>query len=503
MKRLLTAAAILGLVALMLPATTGIVLGQGDGSITFVKVISGDNKGPADLATFGLNYSDGVTTTTVVNNQVVTVPFGTYTAGENSLISEPGYSFISAVCVPGVGVNDGGANVATVTEGQPDWTCTITNSYSTPAQITFLKQFSTNAQGNALPTDFPMALTGNVTYPGQSGDTVAVTPGTYTLSEEQQPYYVAASGGCTETGVTAPNDGTNGLTYTFDPGTNWTCGFTNTWEPPLFQKVIGSGGTATLSDFTFIITQNGNQVAVVSGSALDTNGFYYAAPLDGTVLITEIPIVNYTASYDNAGYVRADHCGTLYADGWFAGITNHVPNLCVITNTYTPPVVQTTCGGTVTFSFLPQGYTLYIDTAAGLGIGVNGTAGPLSESVGTHTWQLSDDLHETIFASGSFTISPCYVPPPVITVSPSPSPSVSPSPSPSPSVSPSPVVTPRPSPKRTPNGGGVGGAGVTPPPTSALSATSTGSDSPLVPLSIALLLIAATGLVFVRRPKSR
>jgi hypothetical protein len=54
-KRLLTAAAILGLVALMLPATTGIVLGQGDGSITFVKVISGDNKGPADLATFGLN----------------------------------------------------------------------------------------------------------------------------------------------------------------------------------------------------------------------------------------------------------------------------------------------------------------------------------------------------------------------------------------------------------------------------------------------------------------
>jgi hypothetical protein len=412
-KRLLTAAAILGLVALMLPATTGIVLGQDDGptgSITFVKVIDNwqQGQGTAPLDEFTFTYSGDPGNGTAENGTTVPLPFGSYTVGEPTFPNYFGHVADFVSCVP---------------------------TAATDAPVVFS----------------PTAVL-NVDHP------------------------------------------------------DWTCTVHNMYSIPIFQKVI-VGGTATLGDFTFAITQ-GSVVTPVLGNSLDPasdgkSGIAYWGALVGPYTISE------TAQPANyvVGYSAACTGSDLFPLG------DVVPPLCVITNTYVPPTIPplpytTTCGGTVTFTGMTPGWTLYIDNAAGL-FQTSGTLGPISETVGTHTYQLSDDTHETIIAEGSFSISACYVPPPVVTVSPSPSPSpsVSPSPSPSPSVSPSPspspVVTPRPTPKRTPNGGGVGGAGTTPPPTSAIGAASTGSDSPLVPLSIALLLIAATGLVFVRRPKSR
>lgn len=89
---------------------------------------------------------------------------------------------------------------------------------------------------------------------------------------------------------------------------------------------------------------------------------------------------------------------------------------------------------------------------------------------------------------------------------PTPTPTATPTPTPTPTLTPTPTATPTRAPTPTPTpkrSGGAGGAPVTPPPTSKIGSSTDGSTGPLLPISIVLLLISATGLVLVRRPRSR
>ena len=119
----------------------------------------------------------------------------------------------------------------------------------------------------------------------------------------------------------------------------------------------------------------------------------------------------------------------------------------------------------------------------------------VSTTPGTYTNQAGATGESPLVIVASGQTAPVTV---VAAPSPSPSPSASPSPSVAPSPSPSPVASPTPQPTAT-----TLPVVITPPPTSKIGATTGGSSSPLVPISIAMLLIAATGLMLTRRPKSR
>jgi hypothetical protein len=104
----------------------------------------------------------------------------------------------------------------------------------TTATVTFLKTVDNSAGGSAVPGDFHMTLSlaenngGNQYYSGHSGDTVAVLPGTYDLTEISLPGYTSINGGgCYNTDTQA----NTGHIVTFSAGENWICGFTNTYMP--------------------------------------------------------------------------------------------------------------------------------------------------------------------------------------------------------------------------------------------------------------------------------
>ena len=144
-----------------------------------------------------------------------------------------------------------------------------------------------------------------------------------------------------------------------------------------------------------------------------------------------------------------------------------------------------------------------VDLPQVLHITANGTY-PLDP--GTYNWSYGD-RNGGGGPGNDFTIGPCPSPSESPSAaSPSESPSASPSASPSPSPTPTPVASPTPKPAVTPTPKPTSttlAAVITLPQTGTIGASTGGSSSPLVPISIALLLVAATGLMLTRRPKSR
>ena len=86
-KRLLTAAAILGLVALMLPATAGIAVGQGPAHITFTKEVDNSGVGTAVPTDFVMHLVGPTVFMQYkgVSGDTVLVTPGTYALAEDQL----------------------------------------------------------------------------------------------------------------------------------------------------------------------------------------------------------------------------------------------------------------------------------------------------------------------------------------------------------------------------------------------------------------------------------
>ena len=105
-----------------------------------------------------------------------------------------------------------------------------------PVTIHFLKEV---VGGSAEPTDFWMSLTaGDTSFKGVNGDTIQIPAGTYALSEKQLPGYVSEfGGGCYMNSQpesllkAAQAEPVADPSLTFEAGSEWTCGFRNTWSP--------------------------------------------------------------------------------------------------------------------------------------------------------------------------------------------------------------------------------------------------------------------------------
>jgi len=124
----------------------------------------------------------------------------------------------------------------------------------------------------------------------------------------------------------------------------------------LFQKVIGSGGSATYANFSFTISQPGKASVVIQGSALDGNGSYNGAPLVGDYTITENQAdapSGYTPTYNFGGVIHSGWTGSCH---WIAESGDaSTPPTCIITNSYSAPTTTTTAAvGTATGSLIVE-----------------------------------------------------------------------------------------------------------------------------------------------------
>jgi hypothetical protein len=362
--------------------------------------------------------------------------------------------------------------------------------------------------GSALPSDFDIGLNpgfGEVGLtlggPYHSGDSVAVIPGTYWLFEMARP---AAGGGYHEESITctspnhatvsevpAPNSPVNdkiGLNVTVAAGEVWNCTITN-MEPPASLDISFTDCTVATGEGAIIVTgfnDPSQKVVVTPGDLVITkNGTYPLAPGDYSWQYTDFTggasndftvgacqITGWDVS--TADCTVADGQGSITVTG-FNGNVDDGQQVAVNKGFWVQPI---------------EG----VDPEQVLHITANGTY-PLDP--GNYNWGYGD--HTGGGGPGNdFTIGPCPSPGP--SPSPSPSPSVSPSPTPTPVASPTPkpAVTPTPKPTST-----TLAAVITLPQTGTIGASTGGSSSPLVPISIALLLVAATGLMLTRRPKSR
>ena len=123
---------------------------------------------------------------------------------------------------------------------------------------------------------------------------------------------------------------------------------------------------------------------------------------------------------------------------------------CVVPN---PPTLATSCGGSVTFSGLPEGWSIIIDgTKVKL---LENTTQTFAETVGVHTYSYLDAAGAPV-AGGTFTIVACVIP--CIpanncffnTPTPTPTPVITATPTPVITATPTPITTPMPTPITTP-----------------------------------------------------
>ena len=411
MKRLLTAAAILGLVAFMLPATAGIALGAPPPPycINIVKT---------DQNNIGLGGAEF--TITQQNTDFRGWQMGTDGSGIASFCELPASGangYVITESGPPLGYS-GAASQSVVLPADTDngsATLKFVDKLLPPTvKITLHKVVES---GSA-----PASAFGIMLWPMPSdvqfyhdGDFVMVVPGSYSLNENPPPdtVYYEKSVICTSDGASqgrnfsqpypragGPNNGLN-LLVGLDPAEVWVCTITNTDAPTEPAPITGW------------------KVSTADCTTVDGRG--------------SITVTGFTDP----------------ADKQQVAVT---PGDLVITKDGTYPL-----------------------------------------DPGTYNWSYGDRIGGG-GPGNDFTIGPC------------PSPSESPSASPSPSPSASPVASPTPKPAVTPTPKPTSTtlpAAITLPQTGTIGASTGGSSSPLVPISIALLLVAATGLMLTRRPKSR
>ncbi|WP_309083094.1 DUF6923 family protein, partial [Chelativorans sp.] len=267
--------------------------------LTLTKVVVNDDGGTA-LPTDFLLAADGptpvvggVTGSPEVTN--VEVAPGTYslseTMADGSAVAGYAASYSCAV--------DGGTPVEGETislEPGDNAVCTITND-DTGATLTLVKEVTFDNGGTAEPADFVLTATGPETISGPAGSAAvtqaSVTPGTYTLSEENLPGYTAGNYRCSINGA----EEVEGNTVTLAFGDQAVCTILNDDQPAsltLVKNVVNdNGGTAQPADFTLVAEGvSGTRIEGASGDPAVTN---VSVPAD-TYTLSETALAGYTAS---------------------------------------------------------------------------------------------------------------------------------------------------------------------------------------------------------------
>src|SRR3989344_3595227 len=264
------------------------------------KIVTNDDGGTKVIANFPLF----VNTTSVTSVAVNTFSPGTYTVSETN---QPGY----------VATFSGDCNASgqvTIAAAQ-NKICTLTNNdtapVTQPATIRVNKIVTNDDGGTKVIANFPLFVnTTSVT----SGAVNTFSPGTYTVSETNQPGYVATfSGDCSANGQ-----------VTIAAGQNKICTLTNNDTAPVAQpatirvnKVVinDNTGTKVIANFPLFV----NTTSVTSGAV---NTF---SP--GTYTVSETNQPGYVATFS----------GDCNANGQVT-IAAGQNKICTLTNNDTAPV---------------------------------------------------------------------------------------------------------------------------------------------------------------------
>jgi uncharacterized repeat protein (TIGR01451 family) len=280
--------------------------------LTLVKVVVNDNGGTAQASAWNLTAS-GPTGFNGAGPSVSSgagFDQGTYDLSESG---SAGYSASDWNCGQSPQVD---GDTVTVGLGA-DVTCAITNN-DNPATLTVIKAVVNDDGGTKAAADFPITVTGNGPNPANfsgaesPGTPVAIGPGSYNVTEIEDPGYAAS--------YSADCQGTIAL------GESKTCTITNNDKPAtliVIKSVINdNGGTATAAAFQMTINgvtaDGGNsfpgQAAPGTSKTLSSVGSYN---------VTETPASGYTQTDASAG------CSGTIALG--------ETKTCTITNDDQPP----------------------------------------------------------------------------------------------------------------------------------------------------------------------
>jgi hypothetical protein len=232
--------------------------------------------------------------------------------------------------------------------------CTITFDDIEPS-LTVSKDILLNEDGTATLGDFdirvdndPVAWTNPDSTTGGS-ELVAISAGTYTLSEALLDDYDEGNWACTDADGEVPvtNGGDpSGADVTVVVGQDVTCGIVNLFQYEIDQsltvrKIIVSdhGGTATLAEFE--VSVDGVEVDWAN-PASTTGGTQLVAELAGTYTLSEVAVDGYDpgtwACSDLDGPVPVTNGGAFDGADVTVEANQHV--LCSITNDDLPPPVE-------------------------------------------------------------------------------------------------------------------------------------------------------------------
>jgi uncharacterized repeat protein (TIGR01451 family) len=248
--------------------------------LTVTKIVDNKGIGTKQISDFELSISDDFahSTTTLSGSENVLTP-GIYTVSETN---DPNYiANYSGDC-------DAITHDLELLAGDVK-TCTITNTFN-PAKLTITKVIENGLLGTKEVSDFELYATNSSNSDMTeftTGIQKEIFPGTYTISETNDPNYIATySGDCDA--ITRE--------VILNPGEEKTCTITNTFNPAklTITKIIENGllGTKEVSDFELYATDtsdNENMITFISGISKDM--------VPGRYKITESVDSNYDAIY--------------------------------------------------------------------------------------------------------------------------------------------------------------------------------------------------------------
>ncbi|TXK06297.1 VWA domain-containing protein [Microbacterium mitrae] len=255
------------------------------GKLKLVKVVDNATGGSAVATDWNGNLwaELGGAQTAFNHEQTIDVSAGTYTIGENDVVS--GYAMSGLSC------EDKPTSLAdrtvAVANGETV-TCTITNKAKAPT-ITLIKELDTDPWGGTADVeDWTLsALTeGGQDVVGVTGTTGAAQAGvTYELSETDIAGYELSTLTCTG----LPNVSADSPTFMLTPGQDTTCTFTNESQPgelTLIKEVNNAnGGDAEAADWNQLLTATpavGDAMLFDSGETMQVaNGTFTIGELAG------------------------------------------------------------------------------------------------------------------------------------------------------------------------------------------------------------------------------
>ena len=365
------------------PTSTATVTPGPNGTLTVIKHVINDGGGTAVANDFmlhvlknGVDVAGSPARGIDITGRSYSLAPGTYTVAEDPA---PGYT--------GQKIINGVSTQTVVVDSNSSQTMTVTNNDINHGTLVVVKHVINDGGGTAVASDFPIHVSLNgVDVTGSpalgaegTGHSYSLAPGTYVVSEPNNPYYTSSYSGIGISGdtVTVTSDTTRTITITNND--------VNLATLHVVKNVVNRyTGTSVAGDFVMHVKLNGVDVAGSPAAGVGGAGRTYRL-MPGNYAVSEEEVAGYFGNFDGPelsnGYV------TLVSDANVTISRTNYDKFVATPPTPTPtPVVTPTPTpkptGTVTGGKLPKTGTPWNNLLAlGAGLILIGAAGFTSRKV--------------------------------------------------------------------------------------------------------------------------